>query len=925
MLPYRYLCVAVLAALPVGFISANDPSQEVAPPEVLATLELTAAKPKATAARRIVIGIPDLGPKAGEHLSFAILDQPGTDTPPKVVQATGWLQQERMQPSHISKQKREITISSLGWEGKKLNLKFSAVLTAPKQLGQQPVREEFSGDLALEPAKASDLPALRSPTSAPPWRRHDIPYQGQPLLGEGEIHFSRQKGTAEPITGTLKRRVGGSWQYTMSSGTWITRGDAHTTVTETPEGVHFHVDMPAEPSPAYEEGGARIQLAREESLEGANAIVVTYTSSRVKGAHWKLSLQEGPGVWYSYGMALPMVGEKRTVLLPFRAFRQAGGFDMDYWFNAPVLEGIGFAAQSGFGIGPVEITIHKVEIVRTPDAPRPEVTVVLEPQHLISTNGQSKVPEGIFGVHTVWKPKQEALAKLPESGVRSLRPIIHQGFGSKAPNSPEEFAPLSEALGGEVAEHSIISYTGAPLMSPAPWRTGRGIEEVEMDWAAFGTALGQASLKKGHPLATTGRAEIWNEPFMWARYVNKNPSKLDDPEQAGYLPGPMLTEGYTRLFKALASAADEVNPELQLGGPSSASFNSDGWRHLTQHVLPFVIEAGDHLDFVTEHHYMGRPQQFSASFEVFQAMATKATGRRIPIWNTEANELIDQPGARNQPENFHADGVSQRRFAYNLADMLLGIKWHNDVVIGRAIHALWRGEFRYPGEAMAYNISRNLRGNIFKTQSDDPDIIVVGARTDKTGSVVAFNDGPRAKTVSFTGEIPPFLTYEIVSLGDSGLHHQKEQVGTVLNGQFSVSIPPLSAVALHFENLPSVDRLTDQTIQYAYDKNGRGGLWWLGPGEILELEMKPGPGALTDLRFVSEGNSLEQVKVTLHGKAGAQPQSFWLPPADQGPLSVQSVPVAQSEATKITLEATKESGWIAIRSIAGVWSINTSL
>ena len=215
-----------------------------------------------------------------------------------------------------------------------------------------------------------------------------------------------------------------------------------------------------------------------------------------------------------------------------------------------------------------------------------------------------------------------------------------------------------------------------------------------------------------------------------------------------------------------------MNPKLLLGGPSSASFDGDDWSHLLDHVYPFVLRPMN-TSTLSRTPLHGRPQQYSASFDVFQNMVTQATGKRIQIWNTEANDLVDQPGAWNQGEGFHEDGVNRRRFVYNLGDILLALKYHNDIKVGRAIHALWRGEFKFQGEAWAYQIVDGLKETSSTSRLTTRISLQWSARDENQGSVVIYNDGPTPLMTSLKGLGGLASSYDMVYLSEDGHQYSK--------------------------------------------------------------------------------------------------------------------------------------------------------
>ena len=147
--------------------TAEKPSTE----EVVIPL-LSEVSPQA-AQRVIVIGIPQLGEGADQHL-FATFRLDGSSVTNRK-DLGGWNQQKGMQPSHIRKQQRNLEINDVAWaEDGGLSFAMRASLATPAQLGQSAVSEVFNLQVSLKPGDRAQLPNLRS-TRAILRRRKDRP------------------------------------------------------------------------------------------------------------------------------------------------------------------------------------------------------------------------------------------------------------------------------------------------------------------------------------------------------------------------------------------------------------------------------------------------------------------------------------------------------------------------------------------------------------------------------------------------------------------------------------------------------------------------------------------------------------------------------------------------------------------------------
>jgi hypothetical protein len=226
---------------------------------------------------------------------------------------------------------------------------------------------------------------------------------------------------------------------------------------------------------------------------------------------------------------------------------------------------------------------------------------------------------------------------------------------------------------------------------------------------------------------------------MWGRHINmgwRNPPGArawSDPTQYGYLPGRLGAEVWSQIFLAASEAAKAANPHVLLGGPSSPAFGDDDY-HLFENYVARVLDAcHNRLDFLTEHHYGGDPRKTAAEYEVATAYLDTRHGRRLPIYNTEANDL----GASNAG-----------RAAYNILDILTLIQVCPDKAAGRAMHGFGQDYLGNEGEEHAYLALAGLRGTIVSASASDPDVVTVAASPEEGRLVVfAFNNTPLDRRV----------------------------------------------------------------------------------------------------------------------------------------------------------------------------------
>lgn len=810
-----------MASLQLSLLAGSEQDHEVVIP-------LHHNIPPEQKQRVIVFGIPRLGQQNDHHLfaTFRVNDGKVSDWK----DLGGWNQQRNMQPSHIRKQERSLDISDVSWsEEGGLSFTMRAQLATPRQLGQDAVRETFTLAVSLQPGDRAQLPDLRTTRAIPPWRRKDRPMQGSALIGRVSGSAMTQIGDQAETTRPIDQPAYAGWQAADYSGAWFLEGDATTSYTQMAEGLRITVDLPTVKTDAGEGGGITRRLQEAVPIPNKGAVRVVWSCEQAHGAQWSVRIFDRGQGWYTSPPLLHLRPGRHEAIIPLRTFVQNGGFDMDHWFNADQVERIGFRVSNGEGLGPSTITIHSLSFVPYDDLPQ-TAQVAVSPDTLWGHNGSTTIPNGLFGAHVVWVPdQQEVIAKQRENGVRSLRPIVHGAFDSR-PSDRREIRQIAPMFDEDV--EILESLTGKPLMSPAPWHTNEGGIEGELQrWRDFGKALAQQQQDDELPFQ---RVEIWNEPFMWARFMNR-PGMARDPAQHNYLPGPYLSQRYAQLANALIDAHREAGGTIQFGGPSSAYFGSDNWRHLSEHVLPVALAGAGKLDFVSEHHYIERGELVAASYEAFQAQYMQATGKRLPIINTEANDLVDQPGKWSRDETYHPGGVDRRRFSYQVGDIMAQLRFHNDHVLGRHIHALWRGRFAKKGEAIAYRWFRPFSGDLVQATSDHPDLWALASREGDQGAVALYNDGDQELRVSLSGIAMLASTATLVSLStEDGLSAETVSLQPHYDGLMHISLPPISALMVELSALPKVRHHINREVHYAKTSQ-RGGLWSLGPDESLEL------------------------------------------------------------------------------------------
>lgn len=831
-----------------------------------------------------------------------------------------WLQQTGMQPSHISRQKREVTLDTLAVTPEGVSGPVLVEVTVPAQLGQPAITDRFELRLNLAPQPGEPLPNLRTDYSTPSWRRIDLPLAGELLRGEVAVVWTHTRGAAE--TRKEFRLDGlGSWQpLAAPGGPWTTRGDGTAVLTRTGESHRFSAVLPTRRTDAADGVSFQQLWPERRDLRAANAFLVTY---RVETPHplaaYDLEFEESPGTWYVARRALPLAtAGTHTTLIPFSGLAQSG-WDMDHWFTPTSVGGQRVAVRSGEGIGAVSLDLLSIEAVlaQAPglparawsQAPAEPARIGVALDRVRVRHGVRGVPDGLFGAHVVGLP-EDAAVPLPR-GVRHARTIVHANFaGRPGARDRDEARDYFPRLDGAPGDRLMESWTWGPLFGYPHWleNPSASVRPVAEYFAALAAAHGPAT---GAPDALR-RIEFWNEPFMWARHINLPGGKLADSTQHTYLPGKLSADAYVLLFNAASDAARSIDPAIQLGGPSSASFNADDWRHLTDFVLPLVTGAGERLSFVAEHHYQGRGPQFAAEYDVFQAASVAAVGRRVPVWNTECNDLADTPGAQDQPIDFSPNGSSRRRAVYHLGEILAHLQEGFDHTRGRAVHALWKGRFAKQGEADAFALMDGLRGELVPVSSDDPHLLATATRlsatADAKGSVVLYNDGPHARVIVLPG-LAAHVESGTELFFDPAADTTLRALAFEKHGDdVRLTLPALGAAALTLRELPAA-RDQHETVRYA-----RGALWRIAPGESLALEVPEATLGARRVRYVAE--EIGEGEATLR----LGPVTVTLPRTDDGPLALRSLDLPPgADVSRPTVTLTPDGGGGRIASLSFEW------
>lgn len=250
----------------------------------------------------------------------------------------------------------------------------------------------------------------------------------------------------------------------------------------------------------------------------------------------------------------------------------------------------------------------------------------------------------------------------------------------------------------------------------------------------------QAKAEDGGPVTINATGEVF-DLLRW----KKTPTgwRVYDPSQFGYFSGKANGRIYDDMIAVLGPAVKGTSLEhcgVTLVGGWGFRWHEDHWAAWDLLYRPTIDRGIEWLDGICEHHYQGDTTAMTGSYEVLLAYSTTRHNKRLRIYNTECNDLLDAPsrGMVDTPEKAKA-ATNYRRMTYNLRDILHMIRQVPDKAASRTvIHSDATPE----GTDAAYGLMVDLRGRIVETGSDDPDLWCVSS-VDGTDPRAVREDGQR--------------------------------------------------------------------------------------------------------------------------------------------------------------------------------------
>jgi uncharacterized protein YbdZ (MbtH family) len=606
-----------------------------------------------------------------------------------------------------------------------------------------------------------DAPWQEDPTpSMPPWRK-EAPVPG---------------GWTVAGTWTMAERsgdVGGGWGRLATPGSL--GGDGMTRIAGTRADGRIAATVVLPPTRRAAPCGSRLVavLPTPCDLSGHAALRLDVQGPVRPGVCLSVRLRTAGGVWWGVDEALPLDGRTTGYTVDLDLFRHVSGFN-DYRFRREAIDAVAVGCDDPRGVGAVAFSLGAVAATGARPAVAPAVVTI--GGAWLEHDGATRIPDGLFGLHDVRGPAKD---RSNDDVLRALRPgslrwVEHGDLRLPKPRDPAK--PRKEPKAPKIRTPEEIEKRRQP--TPSEWRqrlAAAGAEDRTIvafswdlldrpPWLDDGVPAWEEHLEQWYPQvgamaagsSTAGwlpAVEVFNEPFIWARHINAGPllpkgaTDVRDPTQHGHMPAALAADAYARFFLAARRGVDAAATPLRFGGPSAPAFHDDLWDAWTGYTALILDRIHHRLDYLTEHHYQGAPASYAASYLMAALWCEQRYGRRIPIWNTEANDLVDTPNKGDDggtpPWAVGAD--QSNRVHYNAVDILACIRACPDVVMGRTVHGLWDGAFRNPGELHVYTLLAGLRGRMLPVAFPDDVLAAAALGAGDRGCIVLINrrDQPR--------------------------------------------------------------------------------------------------------------------------------------------------------------------------------------
>ena len=428
----------------------------------------------------------------------------------------------------------------------------------------------------------------------------------------------------------------------------------------------------------------------------------------------------------------------------------------------------------------------------------PEADGIRVTGRLLSVNGVSEIPAGLFGVHAT--PLNEAQAEA--WGVEAERVIVRLPDGRPA---ARRFHQVVECL--------FDRYQPALVLTRPDWKAylatvgraygsntvsaseGRAVEfwnEPYLNWAGKpgvnydGVWYDLANARTGGPMTPRGTNQplpgmVWDRPrpvarparggeidYVATRYApegvkagdtfdrGKKTFKVEerwwgrDVTQTNWWSGPVNLGLYLSMLEPFARAAKEVNPSLAIVAGWGFHLNQDDWAAWRVLHAPTIDACWQWIDGYDEHHYGGDTRSVAVTYEMAYAYTLARYGKRLRFYNTEAGGMLDPERPGNAKPRAEGPDAARGAFQYAVRDILYLLQTCPDKAATRFAHeAHLTG-----GDELAFKLLKPLRGKLLEVTGRTGTVWSAASLDGKRLCVALYNDGREAAAVSVRIEAP---------------------------------------------------------------------------------------------------------------------------------------------------------------------------
>lgn len=544
---------------------------------------------------------------------------------------------------------------------------------------------------------------------------------------------------------------------------------------------------------------------------------------------------------------------------------------------------------------------------------------------LLSINGTTQVPRGLFGVHAT----PLSADQVKELGIESVRTIDHNPGRPKQAESSKWLPPGVTHL----VECFYDRYQPALIVTRPDWRAE--LERVAEQYGKAARSLNRPAI-----------VEFWNEPYLnwgvrpgvnydgqfykpqgreigaamtlkhadqptehlvWTRQLVAVPAEGDrthylatrykpndkkegetfiwrgnayrlemrwwgrDVTQETFWPGKQNSMWYRQMLVPFAKKLKATNPDVTLVAGWGFHIHQNGWAAWEDVHRPTIDAAIQWIDGYNEHHYGGDTRMVAGAYETVTAYTVGKYGKALAFYNTEAGGELDpeQPGAAQPGYNTLQPDVRQRgAMTYMLRDIIHLIDVCPDKAAARAAH-----EAGGKGHRAALKLLKPLRGRLVEVRTGSPNLWAVGAVDGQRMCIVIFNDTLEPVTETMRVHAPADTRFKGgVQRSINDELDIVESAVDALGKRYAaeVAVAGRSAVALVFDIEGSIGEAA--ATRYIEQHHCPNILTHIAPGQSAEFIVElPGGVSTNDLQGATlrmvQHNFDHDAKVTLNGTA----------------------------------------------------------